>query len=71
MSWSCLLGTALVGGEVAPRQGVTQSHLMVVVCKGIAAAKGLFTIRLFSDILYVSLGFILCFIYCEIHFIME
>lgn len=58
VSWSCLLGTALVCGQVAPRQGVNYSHLVVMVCKGTAAGKGPFTIRLSSGMLYVSLGFI-------------
>lgn len=51
MSWSCLLGTGFVGGEVVPRQGVTQSHLIVMLCKGTAAGKGPFTIQLSSDML--------------------
>lgn len=71
MSWSCLLGTALVDGEVARRQAVTYSHLVVMVCKGTAAGKGPFTITLSSGMLYVSLGFNLCFICCEIHFVMK
>lgn len=62
--WSCFMGTACVGGEVAPGQGATLSLLMVMVSKGTTAGKSPFAIKL-SDSLHISLGFILRGLFIE------
>lgn len=66
-----LAGYCSGGWGGSSQTGVTHSHLVVMVCKGTAAGKGPLAIRLSSGMLHVSLGFILCLICCEIHFILK